>query len=43
MKQNYLELKKLAKSFGKGDSTFFAVDHIDLVVKEGDLDRKSVV
>ena len=37
MNQNYLELKKLAKSFGKGDSTFFAVDHIDLVVKEGDL------
>ena len=37
MKQKYLELKKLAKSFGKGDSTFFAVDHIDLAVKEGDL------
>ncbi|WP_320130655.1 ABC transporter ATP-binding protein [uncultured Sphaerochaeta sp.] len=37
MKQNYLELKELTKVFGKGDSQFVAVDHINLTVKEGEL------
>lgn len=37
MKEKYLELKSLTKVFGKGDSEFYAVDHIDLAVKEGDL------
>lgn len=37
MKQDYLVLKNLTKTFGKGDATVTAVDAIDLNVKEGEL------
>ena len=37
MKEAYLELKDLTKSFGNGADKVIAVDHIDLQVKEGEL------
>lgn len=37
MKQDYLVLQNLVKSFGKGAQTFNAVDHVNLSVKEGEL------
>jgi iron(III) transport system ATP-binding protein len=37
MKRAYLELKKLTKSFGKGQDMVVAVDAIDLDVQEGEL------
>ncbi len=37
MKEAYLELKDLTKSFGSDSDKVMAVDHINLQVKEGDL------